>query len=138
MPHFPQTVEKEIKLSLQVTPPIPETPVDGDRLKQVMINLIDNAIRHTPNGTQIRVGLENGGDKVASVYVADEGRPISEAEFNQLIEPFATGESTTQGSGLGLAVVDDIVRMHGGRFAVKPGREGHGKEMHITVPTSSV
>ncbi len=104
---------------------------------EAIANLIDNAIRHTPDGTWIKVGLENGSADQATVYVADEGQPFSDEELNQLIQPFATGDSETQGSGLGLAVVDDIARMHGGQLAVTPGRGGQGKEMRITLPVSS-
>lgn len=105
---------------------------------EAIANLIDNAIRHTPVGTQIVVGLENGNaDDSVRVYVADEGPMFDETELGQLLEPFATGASTMPGSGLGLAVVDDIARMHGGRLSVMPGRDGHGKQMTIILPISA-
>ncbi len=105
---------------------------------EAVANLIDNAIRHTPRGTQITVGLENGRDDgLARVYVADEGPGFSDDEFRQLLEPFATGETETQGNGLGLAVVDDIARMHGGNLVVDPARNGRGKQLSITLPVST-
>ena len=102
---------------------------------EAVSNLIDNSIRHTPGGSQIVVGLESGSDSDhIDVYVADEGPVFDETEFIQLLQPFSTGNTPTQGSGLGLSVVDDIVKMHGGFLSVKPGRFGKGKEMIITLP----
>lgn len=105
---------------------------------EAVANLIDNAIRHTPRGTQITVGIENGRvDGRACVYVADEGPEFSDEEFRRLLEPFATGETESQGNGLGLAVVDDIARMHGGNLVIDSARNGRGKQFSITLPLST-
>ena len=102
---------------------------------EAILNLIDNAIQHTPEGTHIVVGLEAAKQTGAvEVYVADEAAMFSDDEFQQLLQPFATGVVSSQGTGLGLSVVDDIAKMHGGHLSVRPGRNGKGKELTITLP----
>jgi len=90
-------------------------------LKRLVLNLVDNAFRHTPEGTPIRVVLSarNG---VASLEVEDSGPGISAPELSKVFERFRKG-ATTGGSGLGLALVQEITNRHGGQVTLitKPG-----------------
>ena len=102
-------------------------------LKEAVLNLIDNAISHNKKGSQIEIGLlvEN---KLACLIIKDNGLAINEKEFNQLLEPFRTGSSESPGSGLGLSVVNDIAKMHGGDLSLKHDDQGIGKSLQITLP----
>ncbi|MBL8226725.1 MAG: HAMP domain-containing histidine kinase [Chromatiales bacterium] len=104
--------------------------VEGDRrlLRQMVANLLDNALRHTPAGTTVRVGLSGDGKDVL-LSVADDGPGVPEAESGRLFERFRRTESSrsTYGHGLGLALVAAVARMHHGvaSLAAGPGFTVH-------------
>ena len=116
------------RVALRVSSPDGPLLVSGDatRLRQVMDNLVGNAVKFTPEGGWVELGLTRDGDEV-SLAVADSGPGISEEDQVQLFEPFFRAESTAgsvSGSGLGLAVVRAIVEAHGGRVGVESGPAG--------------
>lgn len=99
---------------------VPEDPVpvlaDERQLGRVMANLITNAVRHSPEGTIVYVGLVRRAG-VAKVVVGDTGIPI-EGDVEELFEPFSRGDKARRGggSGLGLSIVKRVVDMHGYRI----------------------
>ncbi len=107
----------------EVVAPEPPLTVEGDaaRLHQVVVNLLGNAHRHTPEGTAVTVTLAADGDEVV-LTVADAGPGIPEELQPRLFERFARGDTArTRGSGstgLGLAIVAAVVAAHGGTVAV--------------------
>ena len=106
-----------ISLSAEVAGNIPTVDVDPARIRQVIGNLLSNAIRHTPSGGSVEVGVGAAGDDVA-VTVADTGEGIAPDLLPHVFERFAKGRDST-GSGLGLAIAHDIAAAHGGRLTIE-------------------
>jgi signal transduction histidine kinase len=123
-----------------LTATVPETAVvtrhDPQRLGQVLINLIGNALKFTPRGGSVVVTLAQQG-KGARIGVADTGVGIDASEMPHIFERFYRGsrvnEARGSGSGLGLAIVRSIVEMHGGRVMVE-SHVGAGSTFTVTLP----
>jgi signal transduction histidine kinase len=112
--------------------------VDRGAMRQVLINLLDNAVKYGPAGQTISVGLERGAeDRLARVWVEDEGPGISTSERERIWEPFHRLErdanSAVAGSGIGLALVRNLTMAHGGRVLVEEGATG-GSRFTIEIP----
>lgn len=112
--------------------------VDGDgfRLRQVLDNLVSNAIKYTLKGGRVRVAATLDGD-VATVIVADTGVGMSQNEVARIFEPYfrsaSARASETQGTGLGMGIVESIIRDHGGTVNVQ-STPGSGTKVTITMP----
>ena len=93
-------------------------PIDRGALRQVVLNLLDNAVKYGPTGQTVSVGTSLLDDR-AQLWVADEGPGIAAQERERIWEPFyrldREREAAVAGSGIGLAVVRDLVSLHGGR-----------------------
>jgi two-component system, OmpR family, sensor histidine kinase MtrB len=118
---------------------LPHTPVwiEGDalRIEQIITNLISNALKYSPGGSKVEVGLRSSGGE-ATLYVRDHGIGISEEDQRRLFEPFqraGLSKDTVPGAGLGLYVVQRLVQAHGGRIDVV-SRPGDGAEFSVHVP----
>ncbi len=109
---------------------------DSNRIKQVYINILDNAIKHTPAGGRITISFlkQNGG---YSVIIKDTGSGISEKDLPLVKERFYKGASTKPGSGLGLAICNEIVTLHGGELNIY-SKVGEGTSVVILLPTADV
>jgi signal transduction histidine kinase len=109
---------------------------DPQRLGQVLGNLLDNALRHSPQGGIITVRATNAGDGVR-VDVADQGPGLSPEELSLVFERFYRGDKArsraTGGSGLGLAIVKQLVEAHGGKVWALSGKDG-GATFSFTLP----
>jgi signal transduction histidine kinase len=101
--------------------------VDDDALRQILLNLLDNAVKYGPEGQEVRVGVAPGPGGVR-VWVDDEGPGIPTADRERIWRRFfrlpAHKESAVAGTGIGLTVVRDLVSLHGGRSWVEPGERG--------------
>ncbi len=115
---------------------IPLIPGDPERLKQVFLNLLDNAMKHGGDGGRIDVSLRQEEGKVR-INVRDYGHGIPAAELPHVKEKFYKGSSKNRGTGIGLAVCDEIVARHGGTLNISnaPGSEG-GCLVSVTLPIS--
>lgn len=112
---------------------------DKDRLKQVMLNLGSNAIKHTPSGGIIQLGLKKGEDRLC-FYVSDNGPGISEEEIPHIFDRSFKGEKARKylsidekSYGIGLAIADWIVRKHRGEITVQ-SIEGEGSTFTVCLP----
>ncbi len=114
---------------------LPLIPGDPERLKQVFLNLLDNASKHGGDGKQVDVAIQPKGEFV-QITVRDHGRGIPEAELPHVKEKFYKGSSKNRGTGIGLAVCDEIVTRHGGELLVE-NAEGGGCRVTVTLPTES-
>ena len=113
---------------------IPPVAADGERMKQVFSNVLDNACKHGGSGKRIRVtvGLEDGS---VVIRVRDYGPGIPPEELPFVKQKFYKGSSKARGSGIGLAVCDEIVRLHGGSFDIANAADGvSGTVVTIAVP----
>lgn len=90
---------------------------DPDRIKQVFVNILDNALKYTKQGGKIVVSTEIKDDKI-TIVISDTGCGISADDLPHVKEKFYKTNMTVHGSGIGLAVVDEIVRLHHGTFDI--------------------
>jgi signal transduction histidine kinase len=112
---------------------------DEDRLQQVVLALLDNAIRHTPSGGAVSVATGTSGDGRAVLTVADEGTGIDAADLPHLFDRFYRADDArgraSGGTGLGLAISRAIVLAHGGEISVE-SEPGAGATFTVTLPAA--
>ena len=113
----------------EIATPLPEVECDSEQVKQVLLNLIINAIQATREGTVELRAFANDG--AAFVSVCDQGGGIAAEEQDRIFEPFFTTKET--GTGLGLAVAAKIVEQHGGALTAE-NRPGQGLTMTVQLP----
>ena len=111
---------------------LPMIPGDPERLKQVFLNLLDNAATHGGEGKRVDVGLRGEADGV-HITVRDYGSGIPEGELPHVKEKFYKGSARSRGSGIGLAVCDEIVTRHRGSLTIA-NAEGSGCIVTIVLP----
>lgn len=111
---------------------IPEIACDPERLRQVFLNILDNAAKHGGDGKRIdaAISLENAN---VVVRIRDYGTGIPEDELGLVKKKFYKGSSKTRGTGIGLAVCDEIVQMHGGTLTLE-NAPGGGTLVTVRVP----
>ncbi|HEY4688037.1 MAG TPA: ATP-binding protein [Anaerolineae bacterium] len=136
----PRAAEKGVSIETDIAPNLPPASLDTQRMYQVLSNLIDNAIRHTPGGGQIVVGARLDGDHHIALSVSDTGSGIAAEDLPFIFERFyradrsrARGEG---GSGLGLAIAKTIVVAHGGAIHAK-SEVGKGTRVDVLLPALS-
>ncbi len=117
---------------------LPKVKADSVKLKQVMLNLVSNAIKFTEEGEVLVSAVREDG--FVRLSVEDSGVGIKKADMEHIFDQFrqADGTSTRKfgGTGLGLAISKKIVEMHGGRIWVE-SRVGEGSAFYFTVPVAS-
>jgi signal transduction histidine kinase len=132
----PNAQGKEVKLETAIVKGLPKAMVDGEMIKRVLINLIENAIKYSKEGMTVTVGAKRDGDWI-QMYVQDEGRGIPKEEQQRIFEKFTRVQSgatgNTKGLGLGLAYCKLAVEGHGGRIWVE-SEQGKGAKFLFTVP----
>ena len=127
-------------LSLRLDPLVGEMSGDRDKLTQVIANLLNNAVKYSPNGGEIVVSTRVEGG-AAHVVVRDHGMGIPKAALETIFERYGRVESPAtryiQGTGLGLPIVRQIVQLHGGTVWAE-SNVGEGSVFHITLPRAAV
>ena len=111
---------------------IPEIPCDPKRMRQVFLNVLDNAAKHGGDGKRIEASIHGLKDAVV-VKIRDYGPGIPEDEIPLVKKKFYKGSSKARGSGIGLAVSDEIVEMHGGSLTLE-NAQGGGTLVTISLP----
>jgi len=131
---------KAIELSIQSPPRLPRTRADRHRIKQVFINLLDNAVKYCPEGSEVQVRLKTDGENII-VEVADDGPGIPAEDLPHIFEKMyrVEKESTraVEGSGLGLSIVKRSVELHGGQITVE-STAGEGTTFSVRLPLAEV
>lgn len=126
--------QDEIKLEyLDNDDDIPEIPCDPERMRQVFLNILDNAAKHGAEGKRIDASMSLEDDMVV-VRIRDYGAGIPEDELPLVKKKFYKGSSKTRGTGIGLAVCDEIVAMHRGTLTLE-NAEGGGTLVTVALPT---
>lgn len=111
---------------------IPMVEADPERLRQVLLNLLDNAVKYGRDGGTIEVSLRTEEDFLV-ITVRDHGPGIPEAELGRVKERFYKGSGKARGSGIGLAVCEEIVNRHGGRLQIE-NAPGGGAMAQVWLP----
>jgi PAS domain S-box-containing protein len=126
--------EKNITLTENVAPEIPEMEIDNERLRQVIINLIGNAIKFSEPDGSVAINVEKQPNELL-FQVTDHGIGISEESQKHLFERFyrADGETVRGGTGLGLYISKQIIDAHGGRIWAE-SKFGEGSTFNFTLP----
>jgi two-component system, OmpR family, phosphate regulon sensor histidine kinase PhoR len=125
------------QIIVKVSPELGTLNADQEKLTQVFGNLLDNALKYTPKGTNLEVGAIPVGENDVECFVADNGPGIPSADLAQIFERFYRVEKgrsrETGGTGLGLSIVKHIVQMHGGRVWAE-SKEGQGLTIRMRLP----
>ena len=131
-----QAEEQGVTLRAEAVKGAPVLRADPDRLRQILSNLIANAIEHTPEGGAVR--LEADGEPETAVFrVADSGRGIPAEDLETLFEPFRQGHDPQgRGLGLGLSIVRQLVGLHGGRVEAESEGVGKGSTFVVRLPVA--
>lgn len=117
---------------------LPKIPVDINQMKQVFINIINNAISAMPQGGKLSISTDIEEERdIIRVSFKDTGMGISEENLTRIFEPFFTTKDATSGTGLGLSISYGIVERHGGKIEVD-SKIGAGSTFKIKLPTGSV
>jgi two-component system sensor histidine kinase BaeS len=128
--------QKDVKIQLDVAPEIPMLMIDPGRMTQVLTNILDNALRHTPQGGQINLAARKV-DEGIELSIQDSGPGIKGEDANRIFERFYRTDSARHrddgGSGLGLAIAKSIVEMHKGRMWAE-SEPGQGLKIVIRFP----
>ena len=132
----PLAEQRQIELALAGPSPCPARG-EGPRLHRALLNLLDNALRYSPEGSAIEVGLRSSGDWWL-IDVRDHGMGLSDEDRSHMFERFYRGDpsrvrSQRAGSGLGLAIVQQIAVTHGGRIQGRNHPQG-GTVMELVLP----
>jgi two-component system sensor histidine kinase BaeS len=131
-----QVQTKDLTLDLDIVPPLADLEVDPGRMTQVLTNILDNALRHTPTGGRVTLaarGTLNG----VELSVCDTGPGLPAADLPRIFDRFYRADESRQrgdgGSGLGLAIAKSIVLAHGGQIRAE-SEPGKGLTVIITLP----
>jgi two-component system sensor histidine kinase KdpD len=119
------------RVDVDLGPGLPLVDADYSQLDQVITNLLDNAARHTPPGSTVRVSAVPLGP-VLEISVSDSGPGVPPEDRALVFEPFRHGRASTS-SGVGLAICKAIVEAHGGTIGVDSSDLG-GARFHLTLP----
>ena len=127
----------EREIAVQIPDDLLMVPMDARLIGQVLVNLLDNAIKHTQPGEEISVTVSKNND-FAVFAVADRGTGISEQDLPHVFQMFYTtqgkGPDAKRGIGLGLAICESIVTAHGGSIHAQNRTDGKGAEFTFTLP----
>ena len=121
-----------IELLIELQQPLPNLNADQAQLERVLDNLLDNALRHTVSGGQIRLQARRHGERVI-ISIEDNGEGIAYSQQGRIFEPFVQVGRKKGGAGLGLALCKEIVQLHGGRIGVY-SRPGQGTQFYMALP----
>jgi two-component system NtrC family sensor kinase len=123
-----------IDLHVRLDEPLPQLHADRHRLQTALFNLIQNAMEAMPAGGRITVSGQAAADRrEVSLTIEDSGSGISPELMERVCEPFFSTHQEEGMRGLGLAIVQDIVKMHGGRLAIE-SRPDEGTRIVLTFP----
>jgi signal transduction histidine kinase len=136
---LPRFTEKGVALVSAVEPGLPDVEVDPDRLGEVLANLLDNALRHTPVGGRVEAGARRRANEI-EISVVDTGDGIAPEHLERVFERFFRTDGArsraTGGSGIGLAIARAIVQSLGGEITATSEGPDHGARFAVLLPAA--
>jgi two-component system sensor histidine kinase BaeS len=137
----PAYADKGVRLSTATGDAVPAVQVDPDRLGEVLANLLENALRHTPGGGSVTLGAHANGNSTVELAVSDSGDGIAAEHLPRVFERFYRADRARDraggGSGIGLAIAKAIVEAHGGRISAESAGPGRGATFRVALPARS-
>lgn len=128
---------KNIKITVDASPPPPQIIADVRRIRQILVNLLSNAVKFTPEGGNIAIGLGQFENGDVFIEVRDDGVGIKPEDIALVLTPFGrvveAGVPAQEGAGLGLPLVKALVEAHGGRFDLTSA-PGEGTRARVVLP----
>jgi len=138
---LPRARTQGVAINVAVPAGLPPVEADHDRLAQILINLVDNAVKYTPRGGQVTIRAAASGPAVMEVLVGDTGVGIPAADLPRITERFYRVDKARSrelgGTGLGLAIVKHLVLAHGGELTIDSAL-GEGTTVRFTLPLARV
>jgi signal transduction histidine kinase len=133
---------KGVRLVADVDPDPSDVDVDRDRIGQVLANLLQNALRHTPAGGTVTLAVGSPDPRHVELSVTDTGEGIAAEHVSHLFERFYRVDEARDrahgGSGIGLAIAKALVEAHGGTIGVESAGVGRGSTFTVLLPTAGV
>lgn len=137
---FPQAEKENLRLEFKRHPSLPQIWGDADKLTQVLINLISNAIKFTPKGGKIEVSARAENKTSVLIQVQDTGCGIPRNKLEQVFDRFkqlkSFAKEPAEGIGLGLAISKEITQLHGGQIWVQ-SQVGKGSTFFVQLPVDA-
>ncbi len=131
--------EKRISIDAELPAGLPLVFIDRDRIRQVLHNIIDNALRYTKAGGAIKIGASHETRDWVTVYVSDSGSGIAPEDLPHVFDHFYKVDRSRHrghgGAGIGLAMVKQLVELHGGKVWVE-SQKGKGSTFFFTLPVA--
>jgi two-component system phosphate regulon sensor histidine kinase PhoR len=131
---------RRVALDATLPPDLPEVMADHDRLEQILINLVDNAVKYTDAGGRVTVAARRPAPDLVEISVADTGVGIPPSDLPRITERFYRVDKARSrelgGTGLGLAIVKHLVIAHGGELAIE-SEPGRGTTVRVTLPAAA-
>jgi signal transduction histidine kinase len=135
---MPQFAAQNIHLDVQMPPELPKILVDPNRFEQILINLLSNALRYTPDGGNVAIKVESF-DFFVQIAVQDSGIGIEAEHLPHLFERFYRVDKSrarkSGGTGIGLTIARHLVYAQGGEIWVESAGLGQGSTFYVTLPT---
>ncbi|SUY47910.1 alkaline phosphatase synthesis sensor protein phoR [Clostridium putrefaciens] len=128
----PRAQREHIDLLVSVEDNIPKVYLDVNRMKQVFINLLDNALKFTPKEGKVTIKAYAKADEL-NVVIIDTGSGISKKDLPRIKEKFYKGKSSKSQNGIGLSICDEIIKLHEGKFIIE-SEEGNGTVVKVILP----
>jgi signal transduction histidine kinase len=132
----PVAAQHGIRLAKRFDPNLPPLVADADLLSRAIENLVSNAIKYSPSGTEVTIQV-SAGEEAVTVEVTDQGYGIPEADQARIFEKFyrvpRVQDAGTPGTGLGLALVREIAELHGGSVSVR-SEVNAGSTFTLSIP----
>ncbi len=128
---LPMAKEVRVRVEVLPEPSLPVAPMDASKIKQVILNLLSNAIQASPEGEKVTAHTSLEGNTVI-LEVADSGYGIKEEDREKIFQPFFTTKKG--GTGLGLAIVKKVLEAHGAKIAFHVNQGGRGVTFRVSFP----
>ena len=129
---------KQISYKIDIPDDIPPCHADRRSMKQILLNLLSNAVKFTPEGGNISLGA-TAANGFSAIHVTDSGKGIPTEKLSRLTNPFTRAEPnphrSQDGAGLGLAIVDSLLKLHGGVMEIESGPE-KGTTVTVKLPSA--